>query len=96
MGIPIGCHTLISVSRVCQGDGVADTPDIGKLAVPNEILIKPGKLNESEYDIVKQHPNYSNNILQQVEGLEDIAIWVGCHHETLDGKGYPFGLRIRK
>lgn len=67
--------------------------DIGKLAVPSEILMKPGALSENEFDIVKQHPYYSYYILQQVEGFEEIAIWVGSHHETLDEKGYPFGLR---
>lgn len=67
--------------------------DIGKLAVPNEILLKPGKLSVSEFDIVKQHPYYSYYILQQVEGFEDIALWIGSHHETLDGNGYPFGLK---
>lgn len=65
---------------------------IGKLAVPNEILMKPGPLTENEYDIVKQHPYYSYYILHQVEGFEEIATWVGSHHETTDGKGYPFGL----
>ena len=67
--------------------------DIGKLAVPNEILIKPGALTENEFDIVKQHSYYSYYILQQVEGFEEIAVWAGFHHETLDGNGYPFGLK---
>lgn len=65
---------------------------IGKLAVPNEILMKPGRLSEEEFDIVKQHPYYSYYLLQQVEGFADIAFWAGSHHETIDGKGYPFGL----
>lgn len=67
--------------------------DIGKLAVPNEILMKPGTLTDNEYAIVKQHPYYSYYILQQVEGFEEISIWAGSHHETLDGNGYPFGLK---
>ena len=67
--------------------------DIGKLAVPNQILIKQGKLSENEFSIIKQHPYYSYCILQQVEGFEQIATWVGFHHETLDGNGYPFGLK---
>lgn len=67
--------------------------DIGKLAVPNEILLKPGRLSEEEFDIVKQHPYYSYYILQQDEGFQDIAVWAGFHHETIDGKGYPFGLK---
>lgn len=66
--------------------------DIGRLAVPNEILTKPGVLSGNEYKIDKQHPYYSYYILQQVEGFEEIAVWAGSHHETLDGNGYPFGL----
>jgi HD-GYP domain-containing protein (c-di-GMP phosphodiesterase class II) len=66
--------------------------DIGKLAVPNEILNKPGPLTVSEREIVKQHPYYSQRILERVEGFERIARWIGTHHETLDGQGYPFQL----
>lgn len=64
--------------------------DIGKLAVPNEILNKRGPLNEQEREIIKQHPYFSQRILERVEGFERIARWIGTHHETLDGKGYPF------
>lgn len=66
--------------------------DLGKLAVPNEILMKPGKMSDEEFTILKQHPYYSYYILHQVEGFEEIAVWAGSHHETIDGKGYPFGL----
>lgn len=64
--------------------------DLGKLAIPNEILNKPGKLTREEFNIIKQHPYYSHRILEQVDGFENIAQWVGAHHETLDGKGYPY------
>jgi HD-GYP domain-containing protein (c-di-GMP phosphodiesterase class II) len=67
--------------------------DLGKLSVPNEILNKPGKLDPAESAIIRQHSYYSYRILQEVEGLEVIAAWVGCHHETLDGNGYPFKLQ---
>lgn len=66
--------------------------DIGKLAVPNDILNKPGKLSITEREIIKQHPYYSQRILEKVEGFEQIAHWIGTHHETLDGQGYPFQL----
>ena len=66
--------------------------DIGKLAVPNDILNKPGKLSVTEREIIKQHPYYSQRILEKVEGFEQIAHWIGTHHETLDGQGYPFQL----
>lgn len=66
--------------------------DLGKLAIPNEILNKPGKLSKIECEIVKQHPYYSYTILNEVDGFKNIASWVGAHHETLDGNGYPFRL----
>ena len=70
--------------------------DLGKLAVPNEILTRPGKLTEKEFDLVKQHPYYSFRILEQIEGFGTIATWVSQHHELLDARGYPFGLEIDK
>jgi len=70
--------------------------DLGKLAVPNEILTKPGKLTKKEFDLVKQHSYYSFRILKQIEGFDIIATWVSQHHESLDGEGYPFGLKMDK
>ena len=64
--------------------------DVGKLRVPNEILEKPGKLTEEEFNIIKEHPYYTRLILMNVEGFEQIANWAGYHHEKLNGKGYPF------
>ena len=70
--------------------------DLGKLAIPNEILNKPGSLTKDEFDIITQHPYYSHRILEQIEGFEKIASWVGAHHETLDGSGYPYKLKSEK
>lgn len=64
--------------------------DLGKLAIPNEILEKPGKLNSQELSIIKQHTYYTYRILEQIDGFEIIAEWAAFHHETLDGSGYPF------
>jgi HD-GYP domain-containing protein (c-di-GMP phosphodiesterase class II) len=64
--------------------------DIGKLAVPPEILDKPGKLTADEMFIIKQHPYYTHRILSMVAGLETVNLWASLHHERLDGKGYPF------
>lgn len=71
----------------------ANLHDIGKLAVPNEILDKPGKLTIEEFDIIKKHPYYTRVALQQITGFEDITEWAANHHEKLNGQGYPFGLR---
>jgi len=70
--------------------------DFGKLAIPDNILNKPGKLTEHEYDIIKQHPYYSYRILEQIEGFELITRWVCQHHETLDGQGYPYKQRFEE
>ncbi|MPN20421.1 3'3'-cGAMP-specific phosphodiesterase 1 [bioreactor metagenome] len=64
--------------------------DLGKLAVPNEILEKPGKLTADEFTIIKQHPYYTYRILEQIDGFATIAEWAAFHHETPDGAGYPF------
>ena len=64
--------------------------DVGKLRVPNSILEKPGKLDDEEFNIIKEHPYYTRWILKDVEGFEKIADWAGFHHEKLNGRGYPF------
>jgi len=64
--------------------------DLGKLAIPNEILEKPAKLTEWEFALVKQHTYYTYRILEQIDGFNLIAEWAAYHHETLDGSGYPF------
>lgn len=68
--------------------------DLGKLAVPTEILDKPGKLTREEMFVVKQHPYYTHRILATVPGLEEVNAFASLHHERLDGKGYPFRKRI--
>ncbi len=67
--------------------------DIGKLAVPAEILNKQGKLTPEEMFIIRQHPYYTYQILSMVPGLETVNTWASLHHERLDGKGYPFRTR---
>ena len=65
--------------------------DIGKLATPNEILDKPGKLTDSEFKIIKDHVKITHDILREITGFEDICRWASSHHEKLDGTGYCFG-----
>ncbi|NNF78751.1 MAG: HD domain-containing protein [Rhizobiales bacterium] len=66
--------------------------DLGKLAVSNQILDKPAKLDETEWRAIKSHPLHSERILEKVTAFKDIAPIAGAHHERLDGKGYPYGL----
>ncbi len=70
--------------------------DIGKVAIPNEILEKPGKLTREEMSLMKSHVYYTFKILSQLAFDENIVEWASYHHETLDGEGYPFKLKARE
>lgn len=65
--------------------------DIGKLSTPAAILEKPGPLTPDEYEVMKLHVSMTWEILENVRGLEEITRWAACHHEKLDGRGYPRG-----
>jgi len=67
--------------------------DIGKIGVPDAILNKPARLEESEFLIMKLHPEKSGEILAGFEGFEEIAKNATHHHERFDGRGYPSGLK---
>ncbi len=64
--------------------------DLGKLAVPSELLDKPGRLAPEELSVVQTHAYHTFQILKPVACLETIATWAAFHHERLDGRGYPF------
>ena len=67
--------------------------DIGKLAVPEEILTKPGRLTPEEWIQVQRHPAVGAELLRTISsGLEPVAAAVRAHHEQWDGSGYPDGL----
>jgi len=63
--------------------------DIGKLGVPDQILLKPGKLTEAEWEIMRQHPAYALNMLTPITHLLPALNIPYCHHEKWDGTGYP-------
>lgn len=71
----------------------ADLHDIGKLAVSNAILEKPGPLDQAELDVIKTHTYYTRVSLEPVAGLGMITEWAANHHERIDGSGYPYGKR---
>lgn len=67
--------------------------DIGKLRIPAEILNKPAELTVNERQLINLHPEYGRDILLETGGLSEAVLeMVYCHHETVDGKGYPRGL----
>jgi two-component system cell cycle response regulator len=71
---------------------VAQLHDIGKLAVPDSILMKPGPLDAEEWEVVRQHTLAGELIVGRVPGLDAVADAVRSSHERWDGHGYPDGL----
>jgi len=67
--------------------------DIGKIAIPDPILFKPGKLNEEEWQIMRKHPVYALEFLSPISFLKKSIDIPFCHHEHWDGSGYPRGLK---
>lgn len=70
--------------------------DVGKIAVPESILNKPGKLTKEEFEVIKEHPVRGEAILSPVIELKEIARVVRAHHERYDGTGYPDRLKGRE
>jgi len=67
--------------------------DLGKLAVPTEILEKPGKLTPDDWHVMRTHVYFTYQILDPIDALNMITSWGALHQERLDGSGYPFGLK---
>lgn len=64
--------------------------DLGKLAIPSEILEKPGRLTKKEWHVMRTHVYYTHQILSPIKTFEEIASWGALHQERLNGSGYPF------
>ncbi len=67
--------------------------DIGKMYVPSDILSKPGKLSEIEYNLIKTHPRYGYDIVKDMDFHCSVAQAILQHHERMDGSGYPVGIK---
>jgi putative two-component system response regulator len=66
--------------------------DVGKIAIPDRVLLKRGRLTDKEYDLMKQHPAIGDDLCRTVRSFEAVRPIVRHHHERLDGRGYPDGL----
>jgi putative nucleotidyltransferase with HDIG domain len=84
LGLPPATRQLIHRAALLH--------DLGKLCVPNSILDKPGKLDDAEWQVMRQHPLLSQQILDRIPRFASIARIAGRHHEKLDGSGYPYKL----
>jgi HD-GYP domain-containing protein (c-di-GMP phosphodiesterase class II) len=94
-GVASVAGTLAGLAGMDEDDGwkmqvAGHLHDLGKLAVPVEIIEKPGKLDAAESELMKRHTYYTYSLLSRLSGLEDINRWASFHHERLDGRGYPF------
>ena len=94
------CHLLAQASGLPEDETAvlmhaAPMHDIGKIATPDAVLLKPGKLDEAEWEIMKQHPVVGLSILDgsQRPILKAAAVIAHQHHEKYDGSGYPQGLK---
>ena len=67
--------------------------DVGKLSIPDDILLKPERLTDEEYEIIKSHPRQGVELLSVITHFRPILPAILCHHEHMDGSGYPEGLR---
>jgi putative nucleotidyltransferase with HDIG domain len=66
--------------------------DVGKIAIPDQVLLKPGRLTDEEYTIIKNHPAIGENILKSITLFDKEREIIRHHHERWDGRGYPDGL----
>ncbi|WP_017726196.1 HD-GYP domain-containing protein [Halalkalibacterium ligniniphilum] len=70
--------------------------DIGKIGISKKILLKPGKLDDLEYQIIQAHSTIGNNIVRTILEMPKAAVYVRDHHERWDGRGYPRGLKANE
>jgi len=83
----------IPESQSYQVEVAALLHDIGKIGVPDAILKKAGPLTPEERALINRHPEYSWSILRLFPGLEEASLYALHHHESMDGTGYPAGLK---
>jgi len=89
----IGKHLGCTVEELDILNFAGHLHDIGKIGIRDDILLKPGRLTENEYNKIKQHPAIGANILEQLGMWEKEREIIRCHHERFDGTGYPDGLK---
>ncbi|PKO13800.1 MAG: hypothetical protein CVU39_17390 [Chloroflexi bacterium HGW-Chloroflexi-10] len=93
MTLYLANHMHVSSSELMYIRWGALLHDIGKIAIPDEILLKNGPLSEDEWKIMRTHPQYAYQLLSTIEFLRPALDIPYCHHEKWDGSGYPNGLK---
>ncbi len=96
IAVAIAQRMGLSEERIEELHVAGSLHDLGKIAVPNEILSKPGKLTDLEFAIIKTHPQVAYNILKPLEIPGQVTNIIMQHHERINGSGYPHGLESRE
>ena len=91
LALAMGRRLGLSDDRLLRLDYGAYLHDLGKVKVPLEILLKPTRLNEDEWKVIKQHPVYGRELIEGT-AISDVGPIIEQHHERFDGSGYPHGL----
>lgn len=97
----VACHTVVLAKRFFPHDQRrlaqiywgALLHDIGKIGVPDRILLKNGPLDDDEWAVMRRHPDDGHHLVSHLAGMAQAAEMVRCHEERYDGTGYPRGLR---
>ncbi len=93
LALEVGVRLGLDAASLRDLEFAALLHDVGKLRVPNEILNKPGALNDEEWAVIREHPAFGQQMLDRVGGvLGEAGRIVRAHHERFDGRGYPDGL----
>lgn len=92
-GMRVGQELGLNEAELSDLEVAALLHDIGKVGIPDAILRKPGKLDSEEYALMKKHPEYGWAVLRMLPGFDRAALDILHHHESVDGKGYPAGLK---
>lgn len=88
----IGASAGLSAVELATLERAGLLHDIGKIGVPESVLLKPERLSDEEFALIREHPDAGARILETIPFLDDIVNVVRYHHERWDGKGYPEGL----
>lgn len=92
LALQVGLRLGLAPEQLDQLTYAALLHDLGKIGIPDAILLKPGPLSASEWETMRQHPSIGRRALERIDLLKDAGEIIEQHHERFDGKGYPRGL----